>query len=152
MYRLADYEESTEYYHHLNELLDVCDNNILKPLYNLIEQLDVNKHKFGWIGDYDSFVYAQILPHIKKSLESLDKEHLELMLSYIDMFLVEYRKMVAYECSKNTRVALKETFSECKSSLQGCAIEFLLQRENIDYILIGMRKASYVYDIIALKA
>ena len=152
MYRLADYEESTEYYHHLNELLDVCDNTLLKPLYNLIEQLDINKHKYGWIGDYDGFLYAQILPHIKKTLEKLDEQQLELMLNYIDMFLVEYRKMVAYECSKNTRVALKESFSECKSSLQECAISFLLQRENIDFILVGMRKPSYVYDIMALKA
>jgi aryl-alcohol dehydrogenase-like predicted oxidoreductase len=152
MYRLADYEESSEYYHHFNELLDVCDTSLLKPLYNLIEQLDVNKHKYGWIGDYDSFLYAQILPHIKKTLENLDEEQLELMLNYIDMFLVEYRKMVAYECSKSTRVALKDIFSECKSSLQECAINFLLRRENIDYVLVGMRKPSYVYDIMALKA
>ena len=28
-FRLADYDESHEYYHHLNELLDVCDNEML---------------------------------------------------------------------------------------------------------------------------
>ncbi len=151
MYRLADYEESREYYHYLNDLLDVCDNDILKPLYNLIEQLDVNKHKFGWIGDYDGFLYAQILPHIKTTLERLDEEQLESLLQYIDIFLIEYRKMVAYECSKGTRVALKEKFQECKSSLQECAIKYLLYRQNIDYILVGMRKASYVDELMALK-
>lgn len=150
-YRLADYDESHEYYHHLNELLDVCDNDELRSLYNLLEQLDTNKHKFGWIGDYDSFLYSQIIPHIKTSLENLDEENLDTMLKYIDMFLTEYRKMVAYECSKMTRVQLKETFSECTSSLQECAIKFLLSRESIDFILVGMRKPSYVQEIMALK-
>lgn len=150
-YRLADYDESHEYYHHLNELLDVCDNDELRSLYNLLEQLDTNKHKFGWIGDYDSFLYSQIIPHIKTSFENLDEENLDTMLKYIDMFLTEYRKMVAYECSKMTRKQLKETFSECTNSLQECAIKFLLSRESIDFILVGMRKPSYVQEIMALK-
>jgi len=48
MYRLAEYDESQEYYHHLNELMDLCDNDRLRPLFNLLEQLDASKHKFGW--------------------------------------------------------------------------------------------------------
>ncbi|MEA3370118.1 MAG: aldo/keto reductase [Campylobacterota bacterium] len=152
MFRLADYDESAEYYHHLNELLDVCDNDELKPIYNLLEQLDENKHKFGWVGDFDSFLYAQILPHIKSSLEDMDAESLETMLKYIDMFFIEYRKMVSYECSKNTRVVLKELFSKCEGSLQECSLKFLIERESIDYILVGMRKPSYVQEVLALKA
>ena len=147
MYRLADYDESHEYYHHLNELLEVCDNELLKPLYNLIVQLDENKHKFGWIGDYDSFLYAQIIPHIKTSLEKIDQQLLETLLNYIDMFLNEYRKMVAYECSKNTRAQLKDELFSCEKKLQECALEFLQERECIDYILIGMRKPLYVAEI-----
>lgn len=150
-YRLADYEESKEYFHHLNELLDVCDNELLRPLYNLIEQLDTNKHKYGWIGDYDSFLYSQILPHIKKCIEGLEEEYLETLLTYIERFLEEYRNMVLFECSKSTRIALKDEFSECSKSLQECAMNFLLQRESIDYILVGMRKPSYVHEIVALK-
>jgi len=151
MYRLADYDESSEYYHHLNELLDVCDNDELRALYNLIEQLDENKHKFGWIGDYDGFLYSQIIPHIKTTMEEIDEQNLDTMLKYIDMFLVEYRKMVCYECARITRETLKETFSECQSTLQECAINFLMHREDIDYILVGMRKPAYVQDIMALK-
>ncbi len=152
MFRLADYDESREYYHHLNELLDVCDNDELKPVYNLLEQLDENKHKFGWIGDFDSFLYAQILPHIKSALENMDEENLETMLKYIDMFFIEYRKMVSFECSKNTRNTLKDLFLECEDSLQECSLRFLMHRENVDYILVGMRKPAYVQEILALKA
>jgi aryl-alcohol dehydrogenase-like predicted oxidoreductase len=151
MYRLADYEESREYFHHLNELLEVCDNDNLKTLYNLIEQLDINKHKFGWIGDYDSFLYVQILPHIKKTLDNVDEKFLDVLLRYIEMFLEEYRKMVAYECSKHTRLMLKDVLSECKKRLQECALEFLMQQDSIDFILVGMRKPSYVQEVMALE-
>jgi tetratricopeptide (TPR) repeat protein len=150
MYRLADYDESAEYFHHFNELLEVCDNEELKPLYVLLEQLDNNKHKFGWIGDYDSFLYSQIIPHIKKSLEKLDEENVETMFKYIDLFLQEYRKMVLYECSKSTRIALKEQLGATSLSLQEFALKFLMQRDNIDFILVGMRKPLYVNEILAI--
>jgi len=150
MFRLADYDESNEYYNHFNELMEVCDNESLRPMYNLLEQLDDNKHKFGWIGDYDAFLYAQIIPHIRTSLEVVDEENKQTMYNFIDMFLTEYRKMVAHECSKSTKITLKETFAECHTSMQDCALRFLIGRENVDYILVGMRKPSYVNEIVSL--
>jgi len=150
MFRLCDYDESHDYYHHFNELMEVCDNEILRALYNLLEQLDSSKHKFGWIGDYETFLYTQIIPHIKKTLKAVDEKSIETMLNFIDLYLQEYRKMVEYNCSKNTRVQLKEFFKECSSTLQECAIRFLMQRESIDYILVGMRKPIYVHQILSL--
>jgi aryl-alcohol dehydrogenase-like predicted oxidoreductase len=151
MYRLCDYYESDSYYHHFNELLDVCDNEKMKTLYTLLEQLDENKHKFGWIGDYDSFLYAQILPHIKKSLELLDTQHQETVLHYLDLFLNEYRKMVAYECSKKTKLQLQEFFEGCEATMQMCAMKYLSSHKNIDYILVGMRKPLYVHEIVSMQ-
>ena len=150
MYRLADYDESVEYYNHFNELMEVSDNEMLRPLFNLLEQLDDNKHKFGWIGDYDAFLYAQIIPHIKTALEVIDEKNRETMYNFIDMFLAEYRKMVAYECSKATRIKLKQNFAECTLSMQECALRFLTQRESIDFVLVGMRKPSYVNEVMSL--
>jgi len=151
MYRLADYEESHEYYHHLNELLEVSDNEALQPLYNLLEELDASKHKFGWITDYDSFFFAQIIPHIKTSIDNLDEENKTTILNFIDLFFIEYRKMVAYECSKKTRKKFQEFFKECDSTMQECALRFLMNCQSIDYILVGMRKPSYVHEILALS-
>lgn len=150
MYRLADYEESKEYYHYLNELMDICDNENLRTLYNLVEQLDENKHKFGWIGDYDIFMYTQVMPHIRKALKLRDKDKINAMMNFIDMFFQEYRKMVSYECSKKTKVELNEFFKECTLLMQECAIRFLMQKESIDYILVGMRKPAYVHQILSL--
>ncbi|EQB39252.1 oxidoreductase [Sulfurimonas hongkongensis] len=151
MYRLADYDESREYYHHLNELLDICDNEQLKPLYNLFEELDASKHKFGWIGDWDAFFFAEIIPHMRTSLQSLDEESRELLVNSIDMFFVEYKKMVLHECSINTRKALKEIFKNDDVSMQDVALKFLMAQESIDYILVGMRKPSYILEILTLK-
>ena len=151
MFRLAEYDESHEYYHHLNELMDVCDNDMLRPLFNLLEQLDESKHKFGWIGDYDMFLYAQIIPHMKKVLEVIDEKNRDTMFNFIDLYLQEYRKMVAYECGKNTKVQLKEYFSDCDNSLQVCALKYLMKKDDVDYILVGMRKPSYVHEVLSLK-
>lgn len=149
MFRLAEYDESREYYHHLNELLDVCDNDTLRPMFNLLEELDLNKHKFGWVGDFDQFLFGQILPHMKNVLETIDEQNRETMLNFIDLFFAEYRKMVAHECSKNTKRQFKEIFAGCNRTLQECALDFLMQQQNIDYILVGMRKPSYVYEILS---
>jgi aryl-alcohol dehydrogenase-like predicted oxidoreductase len=150
MYRLADYEEPKEYYHALNELLEIAQTPELQALYNLIEQLDTNKHKYGWVGDYDTFLYAQIIPHIKKTIENIHEDLLETLLQYIDNFLQNYRAMVAYECSKLTRTALKEELKMCHDTMQSCALKFLLQKEEIDFVAVGMRKPSYVQEILAL--
>lgn len=129
----------------------LLNHEILKSCLNLLEQLDANKHKFGWIGDYDSFLYAQIIPHIRKSLEVLEDAEKENMFNYIDLFLKEYREMVLYECSKNTKLALEEFLDNDYEPLQKSAINYLLKKDEIDYILVGMRKPSYVYEIMALK-
>jgi aryl-alcohol dehydrogenase-like predicted oxidoreductase len=152
MLRLATYEESREYYHHFNELIEVCESNKkLEALSTLLEQLDDNKHKFGWLGDYDSFLFTQIIPHIKQTLETIDEANAEVMLNFIDMFLQEYRKMVAFECSKSTRIVLKEFVKESEKRLQDIALEFLLSCKDIDYILVGMRKPSYVHEVMNIK-
>jgi predicted aldo/keto reductase-like oxidoreductase len=59
--------------------------------------------------------------------------------------------MVLFECSKNTRAEFKELLSECNTSMQECALRFLMQRESIDTILVGMRKSSYVHEVLSLK-
>lgn len=152
MFRLADYDASKEYEYYLNELLEACEMKELMPLYNLIEQLDMNKHKFGWIGEYDTFLSVQIIPYIKKALENIDQNIVENLLRYIELFLNEYRASVAYECSLRLRTELKTTFDNCEKTIQACALEFLQEQDSIDYILVGMKKPSYVQDVLSLSA
>jgi aryl-alcohol dehydrogenase-like predicted oxidoreductase len=151
IYRLAEYDESDEYYTYLNEVLDLCDNDILKPLYNLFEELDSSKHKFTSVYDYDSFLYTQAIILIKEKIELLDNENQNTLLNYIELFLNEYREMVAYECSLKTKKVLNKYFEDCTLPMQKCSLKFLQKQNNIDYILVGMRKPSYVAEVLTLS-
>jgi aryl-alcohol dehydrogenase-like predicted oxidoreductase len=148
MYRIADYSEPSEYYHHLNALLELTDVESLQNVHNLIGQLDDNRHKFTWIGAYDNFLYTQILPHLRNSFEVLDEQLQFELATQMNDFLTQYAKMVAFECSKNTKRELASVLSECTRPLQECALQFLDKQDDIDTILIGMRKLSYVNDIL----
>ncbi len=150
MFRLASYDEPHDYYHHLNEVLEMTDDSALKNIYNMVEQLDDVKHRFGYVGEYDEFLHVQVIPHLKSVLESLDPAVVELLAESLDLFLQEYARMVAFECTKMTRVQLKEKLEGCDKSLQECALKFLQNQKDIDYILVGMRKPSYVMNILGM--
>ncbi len=151
MFRLADYEEDGAYYSSFNELMEICEAQELEPIYNLLEQLDDYKHKFSWIGDLDIFLYQQVIPHIQKSMKNIDDALKEELFVLMDRYLLEYKKMVAYECSRKTRIELAEFFIGCTSSMQECSIDFLMQKKSINYIIVGMRKPAYVHEILSLN-
>jgi len=150
MFRLASYSEPHDYYHHLNEVLEMTDDPALTTIHNMIAQLDDVKHKFGYVGEYEQFLHIQVIPHFQKTLETLDNSVVELLAESLDLFLQEYARMVAFECTKMTKVQLKEKLLDCDKSLQACALDFLLNDENIDYVLVGMRKPSYVMDVLGI--
>jgi len=150
MFRLASYNEPHDYYHHLNEVLEMTDDESLKSVHNMIAQLDDVKHRFGFAGEYDQFLHVQVLPHLQQALQEIDPSVVELLAESLDLFLQEYAKMVAFECTKMTKVQLKEKLEGCDKTLQECALAFLQAQDSIDYILIGMRRPSYVMNIVGL--
>jgi len=91
------------------------------------------------------------MPHIQKALQTIDKNVLEDLLRYIELFLTEYRKTVAYECSLRLRTELKDFLKGCDKKVQECALAFLVAQKDIDFIIVGMRKPSYVQEIFLLR-
>ena len=150
MFRLASYDEPHDYYHHLNEVLDMTDDEKLRSVHNMIQQLDDVKHRFGFIGEYEQFLHTQVIPHLRKGLQEIDPAAVDILAESLDLFLQEYAKMVAYECTKMTKVQLKEKLEGCEKSLQECALDFLQAQTSIDYILVGMRKPSYVMQVMGV--
>lgn len=151
MFRLADYDEPREYEFYLNTVLELCDHKGLEPVYNIIEQLDRNRHQFTWIGEYDAFVFTQVIPHLYKNISELSDDDQMALIDGINLFLEQLKKMVAYECSQKTRLQLQELLGSCKTRLQQCAIDFLVKSKKVDVILVGMRKPTYVADITAIN-
>jgi len=150
MFRLADYDEPADYYHHLNALLEMSDNTPMKNIFNMLTQLDEVKHKFGWVGEYHSFLYEQVVPHLRGSLNEFKDSQRESIQESLELFLSEYEEMVLYECSRSTRIQLKDRLEGCELSLQNCAFNYLLKQTDIDYILVGMRKVSYVSEVMGI--
>lgn len=148
MYRLADYPPSASYDAHLNELLQLCDHEALSTLQNLIHQLDEVKHRFGWVGEYETFLYSQALPHVRKVLGSLGEAERGAVAQQMVLFLESYGATVAHECSLKVREALALQLKGCERPLQECAIAFLMEQPEIDVVLLGMRKPRYVAEIV----
>lgn len=144
MFRLADYPPSATYETRLNELLQWCDHEVLASLRNLIYQLDEVKHRFGWVGEYESFLYTQVLPHVRGVLEKLEESERGALAQQLMLFFEAYGEAVAHECSLKTRQALASGLHDCTESLQSCALSFLLSRPEIDIVLLGMRRPRYV--------
>jgi len=149
MFRLAQYREPKDYFHALNEVSDFCDSIGMKEVNNLILQLDENRHKYPWVGEYEKFLYSQIVPHIQKALLKYEEADRVEIANQINTFLEEYSKMVAFELGEATKRVLNEVdvLNGCEAKLQECAIKFLLKSDDIDYVLVGMRKVSYVNEV-----
>jgi aryl-alcohol dehydrogenase-like predicted oxidoreductase len=150
MYRLADCPEPSDYYHHLNAVLELFEPELkLHSLYNLVSELDQNRHRFGWIGDYEQFYHYQIVPLLRKVFKGLPEAARPAVAESLEQFFGQYAKMVAHECARKTRTELADELAGCSKPMQECALEYLLGLETVDYVLVGMRKPSYVAELTA---
>ena len=147
MFRLAEYSQGNEYYNYLNELLEITDNETLKSIHNLLNQLDEVKHKFGFIDEYEAFFHKNILPHIRSVIEKLENEEQLALSQLLELFFKEYKKMVMHETGINTRTSLKNIFAHGDKTMQRTALEFVSNEKTVDVLLVGMRKVSYVNEI-----
>ena len=151
MYRLADYDEPRDYFHHLNAILELFEaHESLQPLYNLVSELDNNRHRFGWIGDYESFFHLQVIPHLRHSIAAIAEASRASVAESLEHFFDEYAKMVAYECARKTRDELASELQGCERPMQECAMEYVMGLGCVDYVLAGMRKPAYIAQFTAI--
>lgn len=149
MFRLADYPPSEIYETRLNETVLLCEGEVLAPLRNLILQMDQVRHRFSWVGEYESFFYGQVLPHVRTVLSALEEDERAALAQQVLLFLESYAETVAYECGVKTRETLAEQLAGCAEPLQVCALDFLLSKPEIDVVLVGMRRPRYVAQLSA---
>ena len=148
--RAAQIDGNRDYYMYLNELLEFCDNELLEPLFNLINDLDERVHRFESIGEYDAFIHQEVLPAIEQVVVKLDDENKEKLLHLLELFLEAHREMVGYECGKKAKQTLQPVLKGCEEPLQLCAVKYLLEQESIDYVVVGARRVKYVYEFLSL--
>ncbi len=152
MFRLASEKEPTDYFSVLNELLGTLEEINNTSIFNLIGELDNYKHRFGWVGEYQTFLMQKIIPHIRQELMNIDDENTRNVISQMLMdFFASYETMVKYECSKQTKSMLEHSGVKVKETLEETALNNLIENADIDYILVGMRKTKYVNALLKIE-
>lgn len=151
MFRLSSGTEPKEYFGLLNEAMDFLEKAKADSIFNIIGELDNYKHRFGWVGEYQTFLMTKIIPHIRTELEKIEDEYTRENITKLLMdFLISYEEMVLYECSKQTKSMLEHEGIEVKDTIEKTALNDLINNADIDYILVGMRKRKYVNALIDL--
>ena len=149
-YRLASYTFPNDYDALLNETILFLESQKLEVLINVLTELDTVSHRFGWVGEYESFLMSQILPAIQKAFESVVDEDKEAVANALQAFLDVYAKKVAFESSKTTFTSIKAMKIEITEPMQKDALNFLLNNNDVDCVLLGMRKVNYVQDALSI--
>jgi len=145
MFRLASADEPGEYFGLLNETMGFLEDAKVDSIFNLIGELDNYKHRFGWVGEYQSFLMLKVIPHIRQELMKIQDDYTRENISKLLMdFFVSYEEMVLYECSKQTKSMLKHAGIEIEDKIEVTALNDLINNVDIDYILVGMRRTKYV--------
>ncbi len=149
MFRLASADEPGDYFALLNETMGFLEEVKAEPLFNLIGELDNYKHRFGWVGEYQSFLMGKIIPHIRQELIKIEDDYTRENASKLLMdFFVSYEQMVMYECAKQTKSMLEHAGYVIKDRIEKTALNELIDCADIDYILVGMRTTKYVNALI----
>ena len=152
MFRLASADEPKEYFGLLNETMSFLEEVKADSIFNVIGELDNYKHRFGWIGEYQNFLMVKIIPHIRTELIKMEDEYVRQNASKLIMdFLLSYEEMVLYECAKQTKSMLNHSGFEVKDTIENLALNFLIEKDDITYILVGMRKVKYVNALLKIE-
>lgn len=149
-YRLASYSFPNDYDALLNETILFLESQNLEVLINVLTELDTVSHRFGWVGEYESFLMTQILPAIQNAFKNVSDEDKEGVANALQAFLDVYAKKVAFESSKTTLSSLKSMKLNISEPMQKSALNFLLNNSDIDCVLLGMRKVNYVQDALSI--
>lgn len=151
MFRLASASEPGEYFGLLNETMGFLEDAKADSIFNVISELDNYKHRFGWVGEYQTFLMTKVIPHIRQELIKIEDDYTRENISkLLTDFFISYEEMVLYECAKQTKSMLEYTGIEIKDTIEEVALNELIKSADIDYILVGMRRTKYVNALLDL--
>ncbi|BDY13191.1 aldo/keto reductase [Hydrogenimonas cancrithermarum] len=152
MHRLATYEKPDEYETNREKLLMAADTYSLSELRTVVTDLDSIKGKFKWPGAAEEALQRQTIPFIQGILSRIpDQQVKSAVIPLLNPFLHSYLQEVSHLCSQKTLSYLHaQGYEDAGHPIQHYALRWLINRPEIDTILLGMRKKSYVDDALTL--
>ncbi|WP_300363423.1 aldo/keto reductase [Hydrogenimonas sp.] len=152
MHRLASYDAPGDYENTKEALLLAADTYSLSELRSVVTDLDTIKNRFTWPGAAEEAIQRQTVPFIQGILSRIpDTAVKKALIPLLNPFLQSYLRQVRHLCSEKTLSYLKRSHPEATHPIQRHAIEWLLNRPEIDTVLVGMRKRDYVDDVLSLS-
>jgi aryl-alcohol dehydrogenase-like predicted oxidoreductase len=152
MHRLASYEAPESYEIDKEKLLMAADTYSLSELRTVVTDLDSIKGRFRWVGAAEEALQRQTIPFIQGILSRIpDQQVKSAIIPLLNPFLYSWLKNVSHLCSQKTLSYLHaQGYQEITHPIQRYAIQWLMNRPEIDTVLLGMRQKSYVDDALAL--
>ncbi len=152
MHRLASYEKPFEYENTKEAILEAADSYSLSDLRSVVMDLDNIKSRFSWPGAAEEALQRYTIPFIQGILTKItDKQVKSAIIPLLNPFLKNWFEMVKHICSQKTLGYLHEKgFSHVDNPIQYHAIKWLINRHEIDTVLLGMRSIPYVKDVLTL--
>jgi len=148
MIRLAEYQKPADYITYLNIIKALIESHKAQALNSFIDELDKYSGEFPWAGGVEDVLYSQIIPRMNAFLREMQVSSEEERNELVDMlnnFLKSYQEQAKYLVSKRCKEEIG-----IDENLSTFAIKHLLEKEYIDYVLVGMRKKEYVDDILSV--
>ncbi|WOE69803.1 aldo/keto reductase [Hydrogenimonas thermophila] len=152
MHRLASYEKPVEYENTKDALLTVADKYSLSDLRSVVTDLDAITARFTWPGAAEEALQRHTIPFIQGVLAQIpDKRVKSEIIPLLNPFLKNWFEMVKHICSHKTLGYLHDKgFSHIDNPIQHHAIKWLMNRPEIDTVLLGMRSVPYVKEALTL--
>lgn len=152
MIRLAEYDDEPLYESIRDGVL--AQNNIdgTNQIEAIIRELDRVKSEISWCGAVDDVIFAKAVPMINEELKKVkDGPNIEHFIGTLNRFLFVYRQKSMHLISKKAKEELKRAgIIDGNEKLEVTALRFLLTNPNIDVVLIGMRKKTYVDSVLRI--
>lgn len=152
MQRLASYEKPVEYENTKDALLTVANKYSLSDLRSVVTDLDSITARFTWPGAAEEALQKHTIPFIQGVLAQIrDKRVKSEIIPLLNPFLKNWFEMVKHICSQKMLGYLhNKGFSHIDNPIQHHTIKWLMNRPEIDTVLLGMRSVPYVKEALTL--
>lgn len=122
-----------------------------KFMTTLVADLDRELYRFQSVYHYQQDFSAQIMPMLIERMSMMqDPKALEAIQTFLEVYEMKVRQHCSVAAEEHIASIYKGKYNSQKTRLQDFAMRHLLANENVDVVLNGMTRESYVDEALKL--